>query len=64
MDVICPYCGCDSASHFYRQGNEIIGCEYCIIFAEPYEVLEDMEEDLPEYMEEELLEEQWLRKNR
>lgn len=45
MEVICPACGCGEASHFYRHGNEIVGCEYCIRIMERYEIEEGAEDD-------------------
>jgi hypothetical protein len=41
MDVICPVCGTDAASHFYRHGNEIVGCDCCVVIMEPYELGDD-----------------------
>ena len=41
MDVICPICGTDEASHFYRHGNEIVGCDCCVVIMEPYELGDD-----------------------
>lgn len=45
MEIICPACGCGEASHFYRHGNEIVGCEYCIRIMERYEIEEGAEDD-------------------
>ena len=41
MDIICPICGTDAASHFYRHGNEIVGCDCCIRIVELYELGDD-----------------------
>lgn len=41
MAITCPICGTDEASHFYRHGNEIIGCDCCIRIVEPYELEDD-----------------------
>lgn len=45
IEVVCPTCGCDEASTFYRHGNEIVGCEYCLTRLERYEVAEILEEE-------------------
>ena len=41
MEIICPICGTAEASHFYRHGNEIVGCDCCIRIVEPYELGDD-----------------------
>lgn len=41
MDVICPICGTAEASHFYRHGNDIVGCDCCVVIMEPYELGDD-----------------------
>lgn len=37
----CPICGSAECSYLYRNGNEIVGCEHCVVMVELYEVSED-----------------------
>lgn len=41
---ICPVCGDECETYYRRQGNEILGCENCIVEVNAYEWQKEQEE--------------------
>lgn len=35
--IRCPICGSDEPAYLYRRGEEIVGCECCVIMMEVWE---------------------------
>lgn len=34
----CPICGSTECAYYFRNGNDIVGCEHCVVMMDAWEV--------------------------